>query len=504
MMMQPAFGIAELQSCVIANFRFRSSARLQFRKFSILAVIFLSATLAVAQQAATLSPAVKEFVKLDAPVVALTHVRVIDGTGAPARADQTIVLANGKIQSIATTSGATIPAEAKVFDMAGYSVIPGLVGMHDHLFYPAGEGLFHEMGFSFPRLYLASGVTTIRTTGSIEGYTDLAIKRQIDEGKVLGPKINVTAPYLEGVGTFAVQLHELKSPEEARKMVDYWADEGATSFKAYNFITRAELGAAIDEAHKRGLKLTGHLCSVGFHEAAALGIDDLEHGLTVDTEFFPGKRPDECPSPRAAVVDLAKITVSDPRIQNLIKDLVAHHVAVTSTLTVFEIFVAGRPTLQARVLDAMSESAKNAYLANRVNISTAKDSPWPAMFQLEMQFERAFSQAGGLLLAGEDPTGAGGDLAGFGDQREVELLVEAGFTPLEAIHIATANGAQYLGQSDKIGTLAPGKQADLVVIHGDPSIKIEDIEKVETVFKDGIVYDSAKLIESVRGHVGLN
>ena len=117
-----------------------------------------------------------------------------------------------------------------------------------------------------------------------------------------------------------------------------------------------------------------------------------------------------------------------------------------------------------------------------------------AAFQKEMEFERAFAKAGGLLLAGLDPTGMGGIVAGFGDQREVELLVEAGFTPLEAIHIATANGAQFLGELDRIGTIAPGKQADLVVIKGNPSKQIEDIENVETVFKDGIGYDSAKLM----------
>ena len=93
-------------------------------------------------------------------------------------------------------------------------------------------------------------------------------------------------------------------------------------------------------------------------------------------------------------------------------------------------------------------------------------------------------------------------MAGFGDQREVELLVEEGFSPVEAIHIATLNGAQYLGDANKIGTIAAGKQADLVVIKGDPSQKIEDIENVETVFKDGVGYDSAKLIESVKGLVG--
>jgi hypothetical protein len=167
--------------------------------------------------------------------------------------------------------------------------------------------------------------------------------------------------------------------------------------------------------------------------------------------------------------------------------------------------------MQKRVLDALSPDARSAVLERRVRSTDSArtrqrygrdESPWPAAFKKELDFEYAFSKAGGLLLAGLDPTGMGGVIAGFGDQREVELLVEAGFTPLEAIHIATANGAQFLGESDRIGSIAAGKQADLVVIKGDPSRKIEDIENVETVFKDGIGYDSAKLIESVRGVVG--
>jgi imidazolonepropionase-like amidohydrolase len=115
----------------------------------------------------------------------------------------------------------------------------------------------------------------------------------------------------------------------------------------------------------------------------------------------------------------------------------------------------------------------------------------------------AFAKAGGLLLAGPDPTGNGGVLPGFGDQREIELLVEAGFTPSQAIQIGTENGAIYLGQRDRIGTLAPGKQADIVLIKGDPSSNIADIENVETVFKAGVGYDSKKLIDSVRGQVGI-
>lgn len=459
----------------------------------------------------TASPQVKPFIKVDAPVVALTHVRVIDGTGAAAREDQTVVLTKGKIESVGDASAASVPKDAQVLDLHGYSVIPGLVGMHDHIFYPMGPGIYGEMGFSFPRLYLAGGVTTIRTTGALEPYTDLELKKSINAGAMPGPKMHVTGPYLEGKGSWAIQLHQLTGPEDATKTVNFWLDQGADNFKAYMFITRAELGAAIEAAHKRGAKVTGHLCAVTFREAADLGIDDLEHGLFVDTEFVKGKKPDECPEEPEDLGGMAKLDANSGALHDTIAYLVQRHVAVTSTLPVFEMSVPGRPTIQARVLDALSPDARSALLSNKVRAGDQASirrrfgsdvSPMPGAFKKEMEFEYAFSKAGGLLLAGLDPTGMGGVIAGFGDQREVELLVEAGFTPVEAIHVATANGAQYLGELDRIGTIAPGKQADLVVIKGDPSKKIEDIENVETVFKDGIGYDSAKLIESVRGVVG--
>src|SRR5713101_6360352 len=277
-----------------------------------------------AQEKSTLSPVTKSFISVDSPVVTLEHVRVIDGTGAAAVADQTIVIENGAIREIGKSGSVSVPSGARVMDLTGRSVIPGLVGMHDHLFYPTASGqgpapgapaLYGEMGFSFPRLYLAGGVTTIRTTGSLETYTDLELKKLIDTGKIPGPKMHITGPYLEGVGSFTPQLHELSGPDETTRLVNYWIDAGATSLKAYMHITRAELAAAIQAAHARGIKVTGHLCSVGFREGAALGIDDLEHGLVVDTEFFSGKKPDECPMPRAAAIELSRMEVGSPQIQ---------------------------------------------------------------------------------------------------------------------------------------------------------------------------------------------
>src|SRR5438128_9995644 len=294
--------------------------------------------------------ALQPFVKVEAAALALEHVRIIDGTGAPPREDQTLFIAGGKLV-------AQVPAGAQRIDLTGRTVMPGLVGMHDHLFYPMGGAIFGEMAYSFPRLYLAAGVTTIRTAGSVEPYTDLEIKKAIDAGKAPGPSIWISGPYLEGQGSFAVQMHALRDPDDARKFVNFWADQGATSFKAYNTLTRAELGAAIETAHKRGLKVTAHLCSIGFTEAAELGIDDLEHGLVVDTEFFAEKKPDHCPDARKAYEDLAKnVSPGDPRLAPLIGEMVKRKVALTSTLAVFSAFTEDgfRRALTPAVLDAVS------------------------------------------------------------------------------------------------------------------------------------------------------
>lgn len=473
-------------------------------------ILCLSLIRAAAGQ--TLSAEVLKFVKVNAPVVALTHVRVIDGTGASAAEDQTLVLSAGKIAAVSPAAMAKLPKAAQVMDMSGYTVIPGLVGMHEHLFYPIGDGIYGEMGFSFPRLYLAAGVTTMRTTGSLEPYADLEIKKKIDAGERPGPKMHVTGPYLEGVGAWAVQLHQLKGPEDAAATVNFWLDQGADNFKAYMFITPAELAAAVSAAHQRGAKVTGHLCSIGFREAAALGIDNIEHGLLIDTEFQPDKKPGVCPDDPESPALMASLDVNSGPVHEMILDLVHRHVAITSTLPVFEMGAfTGRPTLQKRLLDALSPDARTTLLWRRVQSTDSEYlrkrygseiSPQPAAFRKELEFEYAFVQAGGLLLAGADPTGMGGVVAGFADQRELELLVEAGFTPVQAIHIATENGALYLGDSDRVGTIAAGKQADLVLIKGNPASRIEDIENVEIVFKDGIGYDSLKLIDSVRGVVG--
>jgi imidazolonepropionase-like amidohydrolase len=463
---------------------------------------FLFAAAAMAQPPSRFTPGIKPFVAYDDPVIALTHARLIDGTGAPAREDQTIVIDHGKIAAI----GGAVPTGARTVDLTGHTVMPGMVGMHEHLYYPVGGGvpMYPEMAYSFPRLYLAAGVTSARTAGSVEPFTDLNVKTMIDAGKMPGPRMYITGPYLEGKGAFAPQMHELTGPEDATRFVDYWAAQGVTSFKAYMNITRAALKAAVDAAHKHGIKVTGHLCSVGFREAAAIGIDNLEHGLLVDTEFHPGKQPDVCPQNTRA--EIARLDLNTQPVKDMIADLVKHNVAITSTLAVFEAFDPERPPLEQRFLDATSPDAAVNYLSARVRAGAGRGAAQGsalAALKKELEFELAFVKAGGLLIAGADPTGNGGALAGFADQRNVELLVEGGFTPAQAIQVATSNGAKFLGEESRLGTVAVGKVADLMVVSGNPAARIADIRNVKWVFKDGVAYDSAKLLESVKGQAGL-
>ena len=378
-------------------------------------------------------------------MVALTNVRVIDGTGAPAREDQTIVIRGGNIAAIGDAGArARRPGAHGRSTSPGKSVIPGLVMVHEHLYYPTGRGVYGQLGESFIRLYLAGGVTTMRTGGNVNGFMDLKLKQLIEARAAAGPgdrRDRAVSERPEHVPPDA----RLKDAADARRHVNYWADMGATSFKAYMQIRRAQLGAAIEEAHSRGLKVTGHLCSVTYAEAADLGIDNLEHGFLAATDFVTDKQPDTCPGQGARSADVAALDENGEPFKALVKKLVDKKVALTSTLTVFETFTPGRPLPPG--LDVLLPQLKQQFEQSHQRTAQNQNSVYTTLFPKALALERAFARAGGLLIAGTDPTGGGGVIPGYSNQRQLELLVEAGFTPLEAIRIGTLNGATYLGRA---------------------------------------------------------
>lgn len=470
------------------------------RSLLILVALAGSALALSAQQ----NPLVDPFIAVRGPVTALTHARVIDGLGHAPVENQTLILREGKITAIG--ADVPVPEGATVRDLTGKTVLPGLVMVHEHLYYSSiTRGPFHinEMEFSFPRLYLAAGVTSARTTGSIEPYTDLQVKTDIEAGRALGPKLHLTAPYFDGAGTGIAQLHAVTDAAAAVRMVNYWADEGFTSIKLYLSLPQDVMAAAIAAAHQRGLQATGHIGKVGYREAIELGIDNLEHGFFAMTDLNPGRKPGDPSSPGATYRTLEALDPGAPEINDLIRLMVDRHVALTSTNAIFETFTPGRRVASRAELDTLAPPLRESYLTRWAAINLQNSETSKKSFAKNLQLEARFFRAGGLLVAGTDPTGYGGCIAGYGNWRAIELLVEAGLTPLEALQVATSNGAKLLKIDAQTGSVETGKAADLIVVNGDPSKDISDLRKVEIVFKDGTGYDSPKILESVKGLVGI-
>jgi imidazolonepropionase-like amidohydrolase len=445
------------------------------------------AVLDASQGRPSLGAEVREFVAVGAPVVALIGVRVVDGTGVPPREDQTIVIRDGLIVSVGPS--ARVPESARVLELHGHTVLPGIVGMHNHLGH--GYDLNHRQE---ARLYLGGGVTTIRVTGTHQPYSEINLQREIDEGRSPGPRIHATGPFVTGPGYRDLRMAQVSTSEEARQFVNHWVDEGVKWIKVYTRIRRQELAAVIGQAHARGIRVTGHLCAVTAREAAELGIDNIEHGPSL-TDFDPEKSPDVCPQRDYPLTNYyyPLVATRSEAVTATIRALVTNHVAVTATLPEAEAYEPRRTAADRRVFDFMKPSTRSSYRDLRAQV----DSTFKAGYLPWLQaFFRAFVDAGGLVVAGTDPVFEG-LLPGFADQRNYELLIEAGFPPEQAVKIMTANGAKLLGVDTMVGTIESGKIADLVVVKGNAITDSAAIRNVVFVFKGGVGYDSPKLIESV-------
>jgi cytosine/adenosine deaminase-related metal-dependent hydrolase len=469
------------------------------RRWTFAAACSVLAVAVHGQAPPQLPPAVVPFVSVNAPRVALTHATLVDGTGAPAQTDQTVLLDGARIMSVGPSAAIIAPAGAQVLDLTGHTLLPGLVGLHEHTYFGGGDRVT-PMNSSGPLLYLAHGVTTAMTAGSMLPYHELSLKRAVDAGLTPGPRFLIAGPYLDGDASRNPMSLKVPTPESARRAIAYWAAEGTTWIKFLTNVKRDVLRAGIEAAHARGLRVTGHLCSVTFTEAAALGIDLLQHGFITNTDYIPGKQPDVCPPGNQIRQVNADIESTD--VQASIRAIVKSGAAVASTLSAYESFVPGR-AIDPRGLEFLAPDTRAETERLNAGLATAAFNVPPLMVRKMMAWERAFVAAGGLLGSGVDPW-ATGVLPGVGNLRNYELLVQAGFTPEQAVQIMTLNGARILREDRRIGSIAAGKNADLVVVRGDVVRTPAAIYDVVTVFKDGVGFDPARLRAAARGRVGLN
>ena len=466
--------------------------------FIILFLLFITPASSLFAQ---FSPTVEKFISVKSDTLALIHAKITDGTGTPSEADQTLVIIKGIITAKGNYAKTPVPVHAKIIDCTGKSIIPGMIMMHEHMFYAELAGDYYigqEMPISFPQLYLAGGVTTMRTAGSIEPQTDLNIKEWIRQGIMAGPDIDVTGPYIERAGFPVPEMLHINNAKEAGDLVNYWAQMGCTSFKVYRDIKLADLDSAIQAAHKRGFKITGHLCSITYKEAATAGIDNLEHGFMECSDFDTSKKENICSENLNH--SLLSLDADSKAMESLMHFIIEKKVALTSTLTVFEP-CSGREVIPGGGEDALIPEIR-AVVEKGYHDCLNQDTNAIKLFKKEMAWEKKFVRMGGVLMAGTDPTDDGRVIPGYADRHSLELLKEAGFSFPEAVRICSLNAAIFLGIAKETGIIAVGKRADLVLIDGDPETNISAVRNTEIVFKNGVGFDSKKLFESLRATVG--
>ncbi|MBI3345947.1 MAG: amidohydrolase family protein [Burkholderiales bacterium] len=465
----------------------------------------LAMAAALSTAAVTAQPAndTERYTLFHAPVTLLRNAQLFDGTGAAPREHMSVLIRDGRIADVKPDAELKTPDGALVKDLAGGALMPGFVLLHEHLFYPTERGSYGAFFQSFPLLYLAGGVTTMRTAGSMSPYADLNTWKDIRAGTSPGPDMDVTAPFLNGIQAFVAQVPRLQNAEDAVRQVGYWADVGATSYKGYMHLTREQLGAIVVAAHERKARVTAHLCAVTYAEAAALGIDNLEHGFFAASDFVDGKQPDACPSGDAVPRSLDALAVDDPRMAALQRQLITAKVALTSTLTIFETFAHGRPMAPAAALDLLMPQLREQYVSRYTAIQRGGPNAYGRVLPKDMAWEKQFAESGGLLVAGTDPTGYGGVIPGWSSLRQFELLREAGFDAATTVKVMTANGATYLGRTADIGRIVPGLRADLVAFAAPLDAARPALPDVAWTMKAGRAWDRVKILNAWKGQVGL-
>ncbi len=421
------------------------------------------------------------------PSIALVGASVIDGTGTAARGSTTVLIRGERIAAVG--ADVQVPQHATVIDVSGKSIVPGLIDMHGHMnARPAGT--MRSQFDSYPQLFLAGGVTTVRSPGDYEPQGMVALKQRIQRGEAIGPRIYNAGPYMDNAPSRSPFIEGVESPEAALRLLDEWKDR-IDWIKVYTSITEEQLGALLKAGEGIRIPVTGHLGSISGRRAIDLGIHCLEHGIFAMSEFGSNAADRFC--------SLARFDMESPVVEEVLSSIVDHGVAIDPTVVVYQAQLADFEPVTPDWKLYLSPEAQRYQEANRY-LEPAQQECMKQALRHQMQFVRKLHERGGLIIAGTDPV-LGNLIPGYALHRELRNLVEAGLTPLEAIRAATLNAATVLRQEENLGSIEPGKLADLVVVDGDPSRSIAEIGNTVMVFQGGVRYDPASLRESAFGRI---
>src|SRR5580704_13080240 len=414
-----------------------------------------------------------------ASTLAITGATLVDGTGAAAVPDSVVVIHDGRIIAAGPRAKIKIPKDAQLIDARGKTILPGLWDMHAH---------FEQVEWG--PIYLAAGVTTVRDVGN-EFEFITAVRDAVAKGQGLGPRI-LAAGIVDGSSKFALGVARVDTPEQAKMWVDKYHDAGFQQMKLYSSVKLEEIKAVADEAHRLGMTVTGHVPDgLNAYQGVEAGMDQNNHIQYMLPIMMP-------PPPKGAdfmarMKAESEIDLNSPEAQKAIAFLKAHNTVLDPTLAIFEFITANTSKLPQSFEPGVLKVAPE--LATTL-IDVGPPSPDSALqekiFAKELEITGALHRAGIRIVAGTDQT-----VPGYSLHRELELYVQAGFTPMEAIQAATIVPARVMGVDTQVGTIEPGKRADVIILGANPLDDINNSRKVEYVISDGIMYDCAQLWKSV-------
>lgn len=414
-----------------------------------------------------------------APTLAIVGGTLIDGTGAAPVPDATVIVHDGRIVAVGPRSKVKVPRKAHVVDAQGKTILPGLWDMHAH---------FEQVEWG--PIYLAAGVTTVRDCGN-EFEFITAVRDAVAQDRGLGPRL-LLAGIVDGTGPLAIGVARVDTPEQAREWVDRYHAAGFQQMKIYSSVKLDEIKAVADEAHRVGMTVTGHIPEgLNAYQAIEAGQDQINHIIyVVDITHAPFP-PNTSRADRMKA--MADLDLSSPEAVKALAFLKEHHTVVDPTLAVFEFFTATTARPPASFEPGVNKVAPElAQQLTDVEPPNQNSEIEEKIFQKDVAAVGALHREGIPVVAGTDQT-----VPGYSLHREMELYVQAGFTPMEAIQAATIVPARVMGLGGELGTVEKGKRADLILINGDPLADIHNTRNVEWVITNGVMYHTAELWQSV-------